>query len=64
MVSSEFTGTLSQTPVPRLASMPDRGDGVGAALRSVSRVERSLPNDMTKLLNLLDAIPDRINGCG
>jgi hypothetical protein len=44
--------------------MPDRGDGVGAALRSVSRVERSLPNDMTKLLNLLDAIPDRINGCG
>jgi hypothetical protein len=64
MVSSENPGTSSPAAAYRMAAISCRSDGVAAALHSIEHVERRLPADMLLLIERLDALPDRANGCG
>jgi hypothetical protein len=64
MVSSEYSGNPDPASGSRIARLPHRADGIGRALRSVGRIENSLPDDMLQLLKALDEVPDCFNGRG
>jgi hypothetical protein len=47
-----------------MAPLHGRADGITAALQSTARIECALPVDMQKLLEQLNALPDRPIGRG
>jgi hypothetical protein len=64
MVSTEYTGTISRPSASRLAALHGRADGISEAIRSAGRIDPTLPEDMARLLDALDLVPDRIIGRG
>jgi hypothetical protein len=64
MVSSKYSGDSGPLSASRMAPLPNRGDAIGAALRSMGCVSDAIPDDMMRLLEKLDTVPDRFSGRG
>ena len=57
MCFSAMVNALTQPKSAYVVERPRAGDAIGSALRTAYR-DRTVPGDMTALLNRLDAIPD------
>jgi hypothetical protein len=47
-----------------MAPLYGRADGIAAALKSTGRIDQTLPEDIRRLMNALNAIPDQSNDFG